>query len=66
MTPAVLAARAELARLAAAPLLDADDLARLPVLAATLGIAVRVKRAEWAGGWENAREYVQVFGAARE
>ncbi len=34
MTPATLAARAELARLYAAPSLDDGDLARLPVLVA--------------------------------
>ena len=66
MTPATLAARAELARLAAAPSLDADDLARLPVLAAVLGVAVRVVRVDWREGWELAREDVIVIGEVRE
>lgn len=45
-SPAVLVAREELARLYAAPSLDDGDLARLPVLAAALGVAVRVRR-DW-------------------
>ncbi len=65
MTPAILAARAELARLYAAPSLDADDLARLPVLAAVLGVAVRVKRVEWREGWELVRDEVIVIGEVR-
>lgn len=65
MTPATLAARDELARLYAAPSLDADDLARLPVLAATLGVAVRVRRVDWREGWEQVRDEVVVVGEVR-
>ncbi len=50
MTPATSAARAELARLYAAPSLDAADLARLPVLAATLGAAAGAGCCAWRGG----------------
>ncbi len=64
-SPATLAARAELARLYAAPSLDADDLARLPVLAATLGVAVRVRRVDWREGWERIREDLVIIGEVR-
>ncbi len=64
-SPATLAARADLARLYAAPSLDDGDLARLPVLAAVLGVAVRVKRVEWREGWELVRDEVIVIGEVR-
>lgn len=65
-SPATLAARDELARLYAAPSLDAGDLARLPVLAAALGVAVRVWRVEWPEGWERMREELVIVGKVRE
>ncbi len=45
-SPSTIAARDELARLYAAPCLEDGDLARLPVLAAALGVAVRVVRVD--------------------
>lgn len=63
MTPATLAARLELARLYAAPSLDDGDLARLPVLAAALGVAVRVRRVDWREGWERVREDLVIIGS---
>lgn len=66
MTPATLAARLELARLYAAPSLDDGDLARLPVLAAALGVAVRVRRVDWREGWERVRDEVVIVGKVRE
>ncbi len=66
MTPATLAARDELARLYAAPCLEPADLARLPVLAAALGVAVRVRRVDWREGWERVRDEVVVVGKVRE
>ncbi len=65
-SPATLAARHELARLYAAPCLEDGDLARLPVLAAALGVAVRVVRVDWRDGWETVRETVTVIGKAGE
>ena len=65
-SPAVLVAREELARLYAAPSLDDGDLARLPVLAAVLGVAVRVRRVDWREGWEKVRDEVVVVGKVRE
>ncbi len=68
-TPAELelsAYAAELAALQAQPCLFDDDTARLPVLAAALGWAVRVVRVDWRDGWETVRETVTVIGKAGE
>lgn len=46
-SPTETAARLELDTLAAQPSLDAADLARLPVLAAALGVAVHGERWAW-------------------
>ena len=63
-SPTERAARLELAQLAAQPSLDADDLLRLPVLAAALGVAVHGERWAWGAG-EAVRE-AWVVGEVRE
>lgn len=65
IAPAITAARLELAALQAQPSLDAADLARLPVLAAALGVAVRGERWDWGAGWP-ARVVAWTVGEVRE
>lgn len=59
-------ARDELAALAAAPQLSDRDLARLPVLAAVLGVAVRVRRVDWSAGVDHAVRTERQIGAVRD
>lgn len=59
-------ARDELAALWAAPQLSDRDLARLPVLAAVLGVAVRVRRVDWSAGVDHTVRTERQIGAVRD
>jgi len=66
LTPQESAARDELAALWAAPQLSDRDLARLPVLAAVLGVAVRVRRVDWSAGVDDTVRTERQIGAVRD
>ena len=61
----IAAYAAELAAMRDDPYLCDADAARLPVLAAALGVAVRMERWEWGGAWPAVRE-AWVVGEVRE
>ena len=65
LSPSEIAARDELAALLAAPCLFDDDLRRLPILAAGLGLAVRVARVDWGRGVDEVRRVASVVGEVR-
>ena len=50
LSPEQKMAHAELSAMLAAPHLSSRDLERLPMLAACLGVAVRVRRLDWSAG----------------
>lgn len=58
-------ARAELSAMMAAPHLSPRDLERLPVLAACLGVAVRVRRIDWSAGVDAATVTDRTVGHVR-
>ena len=59
-------ARDELAALWAAPQLSDRDLARLPVLAAALGVAIRVRRVDWSAGVDHTVRTERQIGTVRD
>ena len=65
LSPSEIAARDELAALLAAPCLSGDDLRRLPILAAALGVALRVRRVDWGRGVDEVRRVAAVVGEVR-
>ncbi len=65
LSPSEIAARDELAALLAAPCLSGDDLRRLPILAAALGVALRVRRVDWGQGVDGLSRAERVIGEVR-
>lgn len=65
LSPDQKMAHAELSAMLAAPHLSPRDLERLPVLAACLGVAVRVRRLDWSAGVDAATVTDRTVGHVR-